>query len=54
MREAELTIEVRNVGRLPAYPVQVSVVPDEYSTVWGDNYFWLAEGETKIVTGTGA
>ena len=51
-REAELTIEVRNVGRLPAYPVQVSVVPDECSTVWGDNYFWLAEGETKIVTGT--
>ena len=51
-REAELTIEVRNAGRLPAYPVQVSVVPDEYSTVWGDNYFWLAEGETKIVTGT--
>jgi len=51
-REAELTIEVRNVGRLPAYPVRVSVVPDEYSTVWGDNYFWLAEGETKMVTGT--
>ena len=50
--ELQLTVMIKNVGTKPAYPVQLSVGPDSYSTLWDDNYFWLAPGESKTVEGT--
>ncbi len=50
-KEAELTVTVENVGKLPAYPVRVDLVPDTYSVLWSDNFFWLAPGETATLRG---
>lgn len=50
-KEAELIVRVENVGKVPAYPVRVDVVPDTYSVVWNDNFFWLAPGEAATLRG---
>jgi beta-mannosidase len=50
--EAEITVSVENTGRLAAYPVALQLIPDVYSVLWTDNYFWLAPGEKVSVRGT--
>ena len=42
---------MKNAGTAPAYPVRIALLPDTCSTVWSDNYFWLAPGESTTVTG---
>ena len=37
---------------MPAYPLRIELEPDTYSTLWEDNYFWLAPGETITIQGT--
>ncbi len=49
--ELQLTVEVKNTGSKPAYPVQLKIAPYTYSVLWSDNYFWLAPGESVVVTG---
>jgi beta-mannosidase len=49
--EAELTLVIENSGTLPAYPVSVQLLPDAYSAIWSDNYFWLAPGEKVSIQG---
>ena len=51
-QEAEVTVDVRNTGKKPAFPVRLEVNPDTYSVLWTDNYFWLAPGEEARVQGT--
>jgi beta-mannosidase len=51
-KEAELSLTVTNSGQVPAYPVRVEVLPDSYSVLWSDNFFWLAHGETATLRGT--
>lgn len=43
--ELETTVVVRNTGTKPAYPVRLTALPDAYSAIWSDNYFWLAPGD---------
>lgn len=50
--EAEVTATIHNVGKKHAFPVRLAVLPDTYSVIWSDNYFWLPAGETATVTGT--
>jgi Exo-beta-D-glucosaminidase Ig-fold domain len=50
--ELRLTVNVKNTGLNPAYPVHLAIEPDTYSVVWSDNYFWLAARETVTVEGT--
>jgi beta-mannosidase len=50
--EMQVTVKVKNNGLKPAYPVKLSVGSDEYSSLWSDNYFWLAPGESKTIVGT--
>jgi hypothetical protein len=49
--EAEVAVSVRNTGSVPAYAVRIEVIPDVYSSLWTDNFFWLAPGETASVGG---
>jgi beta-mannosidase len=49
--EGEITVAIHNAGSLPAYPVHIDLLPDVYSVVWTDNYFWLAPGEKVTVKG---
>lgn len=49
--DALVTIEVRNTGKLPAFPVRIAVEPDACSSLWSDNFFWLAPGEKRRITG---
>ncbi len=51
-KEAELSITVENLGEIPAYPVRLHLLPDIYSVLWSDNYFWLAPGEKVSLQGT--
>jgi beta-mannosidase len=51
-KEAELSLTVTNSGQVPAYPVRAELLPDTYSVLWSDNFFWLAPGETAILRGT--
>jgi hypothetical protein len=50
--EAEISVTLENTGNLPAYPVSVQLLPDMYSAMWSDNYFWLAPGEKVSLQGT--
>jgi beta-mannosidase len=50
--EAEVSLTVENLGKIPAYPLRLQVLPDVYSVLWTDNYFWLAPGEKVTVHGT--
>jgi beta-mannosidase len=50
--ELHLTVMIKNIGTKPAYPVQLSVESDVYSSLWDDNYFWLPPGESRTVEGT--
>ncbi|HKU28610.1 MAG TPA: hypothetical protein VJQ54_24280, partial [Candidatus Sulfotelmatobacter sp.] len=50
-QEAEITITVRNTGTVPAYPVRIDILPDLYSSVWTDNFLWLAPGEQVSLKG---
>ena len=50
--ELRLTVNVKNTGDNPAYPVHLAIDPDAYSVFWSDNYFWLAPGESVTVEGT--
>ena len=43
--ELEATVVVKNTGTKPAYPVRLAALPDAYSAVWSDNYFWLDPGD---------
>lgn len=49
--EGEITVSVRNTGTVPAYPVRLDVLPDAYSSVWTDNFLWLAPGEEISLKG---
>ena len=51
-KEASVNITVTNDGKVPAYPLRIELEPDRYSTLWEDNYFWLAPGETTTIRGT--
>jgi beta-mannosidase len=51
-KEAKVNVTVENIGKLPAYPVRLHLLPDVYSVLWTDNYFWLAPGEKVTVSGT--
>jgi beta-mannosidase len=46
-----VTVLVTNSGKLPAYPVVLRTTPDTYSTIWDDDYFWLAPGESREIRG---
>jgi len=46
-----VTVSITNEGKRPAYPVVIRSTPDVYSAIWADNYFWLAPGETRVITG---
>jgi hypothetical protein len=50
-KEAELILTVENTGTRVAYPVSIELLPDIYSALWTDNYFWLAPGETATLQG---
>ncbi len=50
-REAIVTVEVRNAGTRPAYPVSLTITPDTHSAIWSDNYMWLRPGERVTVEG---
>lgn len=50
--EAEIHISIKNSGSLPAYPVRLTVAPDLYPVLWSDNYFMLAPGESRQISGT--
>lgn len=41
---------VRNTGKRPAFPVKVDISGSKRSFFASDNYFWLAPGESKIVS----
>jgi hypothetical protein len=49
--ELRVTVNVKNTGANPAYPVNLAIGPDAYSVLWSDNYFWLAPGESVTVEG---
>jgi hypothetical protein len=51
-KEAEIGLTVENTGKIPAYPLRLHLLPDVYSVLWTDNYFWLAPGEKVTVRGT--
>jgi len=51
-KETSVSITVMNDGKVPAYPLRIELEPDTYSTLWEDNYFWLAPGETITIQGT--
>jgi beta-mannosidase len=51
-KEAQLNVTIENLGKIPAYPVRLHILPDVYSVLWSDNYFWLAPGEKAVVRGT--
>ena len=50
--EAEIHISIKNSGSLSAYPVRLTVAPDLYPVLWSDNYFMLAPGESRQISGT--
>src|ERR1019366_5732366 len=50
--ELEATVVVKNTGTKPAYPVRLAALPDAYSAVWSDNYFWLDPGDRVRGAGT--
>lgn len=49
--EARVNVTVRNTGSHPAFPLRLAVSPDVYPVVWSDDYFWLAPGESCMITG---
>lgn len=51
-KEAKVSVVIRNTGKYPAYPARLSISPDKYSSIWDDNYFWLAPGESVLIRGT--
>jgi beta-mannosidase len=51
-KEAAVSVTIENAGKLPAYPVGLQLLPDFYSVLWSDNYFWLAPGEKVTLHGT--
>jgi hypothetical protein len=50
-RELRVTVNVKNTGASPAYPVHLAIEPDTYSVLWSDDFFWLAPGESVSVEG---
>ncbi len=46
-----VTLEISNTGSAPAFPVRIGVLPDVYSSLWSDNFFWLPPGERRTLTG---
>ena len=50
--ELRLTVNIKNTGVNPAYPVHLAIDPDAYSVLWSDDYFWLAPGESVTIEGT--
>jgi len=50
-KEAQVRLVVSNTGSKPAYPVRLSLSPDECTVLWTDNYFWLKPGESKEISG---
>jgi len=51
-KEMDVSVTIANLGKLPAYPIGIQALPDFYSALWSDNYFWLAPGEKATVRGT--
>jgi len=51
-KEIEVSVTIENQGKIPAYPVRLHLLPDFYSVLWSDNYFWLAAGEKATIRGT--
>jgi beta-mannosidase len=51
-KEAKLSVRLTNRSQVPAYPVRVELLPDVYSVLWSDNFFWLAPGETVSIEAT--
>jgi beta-mannosidase len=51
-KETVVSLTIENSGQLPAYPVRIDLLPDVYSALWTDNYFWLASGEKATIRGT--
>jgi beta-mannosidase len=51
-KETVVSLTIDNSGKLPAYPVRIDLLPDVYSALWTDNYFWLASGEKATIRGT--
>jgi len=49
--EASVVLRVANTGKAPAFPVRIGVQPDAYTNIWSDNFFWLAPGESREITG---
>lgn len=49
--DAIVTLEISNPGSAPAFPVRIGVLPDAYSSLWSDNFFWLPPGESRTLTG---
>lgn len=46
----EIQVRIRNTGKHPAFPVKVDITGARRSFFASDNYFWLAPGESKVVT----
>jgi beta-mannosidase len=51
-KEIEVSVTIENQGKIPAYPVRLHLLPDFYSVLWSDNYFWLAAGDKATIRGT--
>jgi len=51
-KEAEVSVTIENLGKIPAYPVRLQLLPDVYSALWTDNFFWLGAGEKVTHRGT--
>lgn len=46
----EIQVRIRNTGKHPAFAVKVDITGSKRSFFASDNYFWLAPGESKVVT----
>lgn len=45
-----IQVRVRNTGPHPAFPVKVDITGAKRAFFASDNYFWLAPGESKVVS----
>ncbi|MHB1000295.1 MAG: glycoside hydrolase family 2 protein [Armatimonadota bacterium] len=50
-KEAVVVVDITNTGPNPAFPVDLRILPDTYSVIWSDNFFWLRSGEHVTVQG---
>ncbi|GAB3710372.1 glycoside hydrolase family 2 protein [Spirosoma flavus] len=48
--QAVFSVQVRNVGTVPAFMTKIDVIGTKRALVADDNYFWLAPGESRTLS----